>query len=121
MISLTLYLSFLVLTDFNLPFLQLSLSSCDITVLLNSSISLPCVPDDAPALAGSTYTWSFMSSPTEQHTLSEKGKILMLRNVSISDRGKYNCVQEGHREEARVRRSRTFSLQVEGQKFTLQW
>ncbi|XP_056319926.1 plasma protease C1 inhibitor [Danio aesculapii] len=99
----------------------LSLSSCDITVLLYSSISLPCVPDDAPALAGSTYIWNFTAPQTEQRTMSEKGKILTLRNVNSSYSGQYKCVQEGYRDEARVRRSRTFSLQVEDPPLLQEW
>ncbi|NP_001116757.1 plasma protease C1 inhibitor precursor [Danio rerio] len=99
----------------------LSLSSCDITVLLYSSISLPCVPDNAPALAGSTYIWNFTAPQTEPHTLSEKGKILTLKNVNSSYSGQYKCVQEGYRDEARVRRSRTFSLQVEEPPLLQEW
>uniref|UniRef100_A0A8C2EY34 Serpin peptidase inhibitor, clade G (C1 inhibitor), member 1 n=1 Tax=Cyprinus carpio TaxID=7962 RepID=A0A8C2EY34_CYPCA len=67
----------------------LSLSTCDITVLLNS-IPLTCLPDDALVLADSKYTWSFTSAHTQQqHTLEEKGNILNLRNIKTTQEGQY--------------------------------
>ncbi|XP_048067384.1 plasma protease C1 inhibitor [Megalobrama amblycephala] len=92
----------------------LSLSTCDITVLQYSSISLPCVPDNAPTLADTTYTWSFTSAETQQHHILEvKGSILNLSRVNTNDSGQYKCVQEGYKGENRVRLSRTFSIRVE--------
>ncbi|XP_067270303.1 plasma protease C1 inhibitor [Pseudorasbora parva] len=92
----------------------LSLSTCDITVLQSSSISLPCLPDDAPKLVDSTYTWSFTSAQTQQqHTLEEKGNILNFRSINANDNGQYKCVQEGYKGEGRVRLSRTFTIRVE--------
>nr|QBY91832.1 serpin G1 [Ctenopharyngodon idella] len=92
----------------------LSLSTCDITVLQYSSISLPCIPDEAPTLADSTYTWSFTSAETQQqHILEVNDNILNLRSMNTSDSGQYKCVQEGYKGEIRVRLSRTFSIRVE--------
>ncbi|XP_039520162.1 plasma protease C1 inhibitor isoform X1 [Pimephales promelas] len=92
----------------------LSLSTCDITVLLNSSISLPCLPDEAPTLVDSTYTWSVTSAQTQQqHILEEKGNTLNFRSIQITDSGQYKCVQEGYKGEDRVRLSRTFTIRVE--------
>ncbi|XP_077078820.1 plasma protease C1 inhibitor [Siphateles boraxobius] len=92
----------------------LSLSTCEITVLLNSGISLPCLPDDAPALVDSTYTWSFTSNQTQQqHILEEKSNIFNLRSINTTDSGQYKCVQEGYKGEDRVRLSRTFTIRVE--------
>lgn len=100
---------------YNLPFLQLSLSTRDITVLLNSGIPLTCLPDDAPVLADPTYTWSFTSAHTQQqHTLEEKGEILNLRNIITTQEGQYKCVQDGFKAEDRMRLSRTFTIRVEG-------
>ncbi|XP_056115643.1 plasma protease C1 inhibitor isoform X2 [Rhinichthys klamathensis goyatoka] len=92
----------------------LSLSTCDITVPLNSSISLPCLPDKAPTLVDSTYTWSVTSNQTQQqHILEEKSNILNFRSINTSDSGQYKCVQEGYKGEGRVRLSRTFTIRVE--------
>ncbi|KAF4110209.1 plasma protease C1 inhibitor [Onychostoma macrolepis] len=92
----------------------LSLSTCDITVLLNSGIPLICLPDNAPVLADPTYTWSFTSKHTQQqHMLEEKGKILNLRNINSTQEGQYKCVQDGYKEEDRMRLSRTFTIRVE--------
>lgn len=99
---------------YNLPFLQLSLSTC-ITVQLNSGIPLTCLPDDAPVLADPTYTWSFTSAHTQQqHTLEEKGEVLNLRNINTTQEGQYKCVQDGFKAEDRMRLSRTFTIRVEG-------
>ncbi|KAK7145705.1 hypothetical protein R3I93_013442 [Phoxinus phoxinus] len=92
----------------------LSLSTCDITVLLKSSISLPCLPDDAPTLVDSTYTWSFTSAQTQQQLiLEEKSTILNLSSINTTDSGQYKCVKEGYKGEDRVRLSRTFTIHVE--------
>ncbi|XP_016145963.1 plasma protease C1 inhibitor-like [Sinocyclocheilus grahami] len=92
----------------------LSLSTCDITVLLNSGVLLSCLPDDAPVLADPTYTWSFTSAHTQQqHTLKEKGKLLNLRNINTTHEGQYKCVQDGYKAEDRMRLSRTFTIRVE--------
>ncbi|XP_016311304.1 plasma protease C1 inhibitor [Sinocyclocheilus anshuiensis] len=92
----------------------LSLSTCDITVLLNSGALLSCLPDDAPVLADPTYTWSFTSAHTQQqHTLEEKGKLLNLRNINTTHEGQYKCVQDGYKAEDRMRLSRTFTIRVE--------
>uniref|UniRef100_A0A8C1RXI9 Serpin peptidase inhibitor, clade G (C1 inhibitor), member 1 n=1 Tax=Cyprinus carpio TaxID=7962 RepID=A0A8C1RXI9_CYPCA len=91
----------------------LSLTTCDITVHLNSSIPLSCLPDDAPVLDDPKYTWSFTSAHTkEQHTLEEKGKLLNLRNIDITQEGQYKCVHAGYKGEDRMRLSRTFTIHV---------
>lgn len=101
---------------------MLSLSTCDITVLLNSSISLPCLPDDVPTLVDSTYTWSFTSAQTQQkHILEEKSDILNLRSINTTDSGQYKCVQEGYKREDRVRLSRTFTIHVEAPPVFQEW
>uniref|UniRef100_A0A671PND1 Serpin peptidase inhibitor, clade G (C1 inhibitor), member 1 n=1 Tax=Sinocyclocheilus anshuiensis TaxID=1608454 RepID=A0A671PND1_9TELE len=77
------------------------------------SIPLTCLPDDAPVLADSTYTWSFTSAHTQQQlTLEEKGKILNLRNIKTTQEGQYKCVQDGYKGEDRVRLRRTFTIRV---------
>ncbi|XDV49375.1 hypothetical protein PO909_018641 [Leuciscus waleckii] len=100
----------------------LFLCTCDISVLLNSSISLPCLPDDAPTLVDSTYTWSFTSDQTqEQHILEEKSHILNLRSLNTTGSGQYKCVQEGYKGEDRVRLSRTFTIRVEAPPVVQEW
>lgn len=100
----------------------LSLSTCTITVLLNSGISLTCLPDDAPVLADPTYSWSFMPAHTrQQHTLEEKGKTLNLRNINATQEGQYKCVQDGFKAEDRVRLSRTFIIRVEALPQVQEW
>nr|QGH45509.1 complement system-related protein C1INH-2 [Cyprinus carpio] len=97
---------------YSLIFLQLSLSTCDITVLLNFSIPLTCLPDNVPVLADSTYTWSFTSAHTQQqHTLEEKGNILNLRNIKTTQEGQYKCFR-GYKGEEHVRLRRTFTIRV---------
>ncbi|XP_043103777.1 plasma protease C1 inhibitor [Puntigrus tetrazona] len=92
----------------------LSLSTCDITVPQDFSITLSCLPDDATSLSEPEYTWSFTSAQTQQqHTLQEKGKILNLRNINTTQEGQYKCVQDGFKEEDRMRLSRTFTIRVE--------
>ncbi|XP_073675655.1 plasma protease C1 inhibitor [Garra rufa] len=100
----------------------LSLSTCAITVLLNSGISLTCLPDDVPKLIDSTYIWSFTSAHTqERQTLEEKGDILNLRNIITSQEGQYTCVQKGYIGEDRFKLSRTFTIRVEAPPPFHQW
>ncbi|KAI2661852.1 Plasma protease C1 inhibitor [Labeo rohita] len=93
--------------------MSLSLSTCDITVLLNSDIRLPCLPDDAPVLADPKYTWSFTSAHKQENYRLEEGKTLNLRNIKTTQEGQYKCVQEGFIGEDRFKLSRTFTIRVE--------
>ncbi|TRY99884.1 hypothetical protein DNTS_033992 [Danionella cerebrum] len=91
-----------------------SLSAGQISVLLKSSVSLECVPNDAPQLAGSTFTWSFMSLHTQhQETLGNQRRILSIKDMNHNHSGRYTCVQEGYKGEDRLRRRRTFTVNVE--------
>ncbi|XP_055023927.2 plasma protease C1 inhibitor [Misgurnus anguillicaudatus] len=93
--------------------LELSLTSCDLTIPSNLDISLPCLPDNAPVLGASEFTWKFTPAKTHgQRLLPWKGNILHLTNLNATNEGEYKCVQEGWKEEGRVRLGRTFTIRV---------
>ncbi|XP_051964810.1 plasma protease C1 inhibitor-like [Xyrauchen texanus] len=107
---------------FLLLLLELSLSSCDVTIPLNSNISLHCLPDNVSALVDHTFTWSFNSIQIlSQDMIGKEGKILHLTNVKASDGGEYKCVQEGWKGEGHVRLGRTFRISVKEPPLVQEW
>lgn len=93
--------------------LELSLTSCNLTIPLNLDISIPCLPDNAPVLGDSKFTWTFTPAQTHaQHLLPSQGNILHLTNLNANNEGEYRCVQEGWKGEDRVRLERKFTIHV---------